>query len=78
MGATWSKSLALQRAQYMGAEFKGKGVNIALGPVVGPLGKVAEGGRNWVSVKWMLHGHIELVLTSSRKGSRMILTYLEP
>jgi beta-glucosidase len=50
IGATWSKDLALQRAQYMGAEFKGKGVNVALGPVVGPLGKVAEGGRNWVSI----------------------------
>lgn len=31
----------------MGSEFRGKGVNIALGPVVGPLGRVAEGGRNW-------------------------------
>lgn len=33
--------------QYMGAEFKNKGVSVALGPVVGPLGKVAKGGRNW-------------------------------
>ncbi|XMA10168.1 hypothetical protein WAI453_002959 [Rhynchosporium graminicola] len=31
----------------MGAEFKAKGVQIALGPVVGPIGRVAEGGRNW-------------------------------
>jgi beta-glucosidase len=31
----------------MGGEFKTKGVNVALGPVVGPLGRVAEGGRNW-------------------------------
>jgi beta-glucosidase len=31
----------------MGAEFKAKGVNVLLGPVVGPLGRVAEGGRNW-------------------------------
>lgn len=22
-------------------------VNVALGPVVGPLGRVARGGRNW-------------------------------
>ena len=31
----------------MGAEFKNKGVSVALGPVVGPLGKLAKGGRNW-------------------------------
>ena len=31
----------------MGAEFKKKGVHVALGPVVGPLGRVDEGGRNW-------------------------------
>ena len=31
----------------MGAEFKRKGVNVALGPVVGPIGRIATGGRNW-------------------------------
>jgi len=31
----------------MGAEFQKKGVNVALGPVVGPIGRIAEGGRNW-------------------------------
>jgi beta-glucosidase len=31
----------------MGAEFKTKGVNILLGPVVGPAGRVIRGGRNW-------------------------------
>ncbi|KAK3068509.1 hypothetical protein LTR53_013863 [Teratosphaeriaceae sp. CCFEE 6253] len=31
----------------MGEEFKNKGVSVALGPVVGPLGKLARGGRNW-------------------------------
>lgn len=31
----------------MGGEFKRKGVNMLLGPVVGPLGRVVEGGRNW-------------------------------
>jgi len=31
----------------MGSEFKKKGVQIALGPVVGPLGRIAKGGRNW-------------------------------
>jgi beta-glucosidase len=44
---SWNKALARQRAVHMGAEFARKGVNMMLGPVVGPLGRVAEGGRNW-------------------------------
>ncbi|CAK3845235.1 glycoside hydrolase family 3 [Lecanosticta acicola] len=47
VGASWNASLAYDRAVFMGAEFKKKGVNVALGPVVGPIGRVAEGGRNW-------------------------------
>jgi beta-glucosidase len=31
----------------MGAEFRRKGVNLLLGPVIGPLGRVVESGRNW-------------------------------
>jgi beta-glucosidase len=31
----------------MGTEHKLKGVDIQLGPVVGPLGRAPEGGRNW-------------------------------
>lgn len=31
----------------MGNEFKAKGVNVLLGPVVGPAGRVVHGGRNW-------------------------------
>ena len=31
----------------MGYEYRRKGVNMILGPVVGPIGRVAEGGRNW-------------------------------
>jgi beta-glucosidase len=45
VGASWNRNLAYQRAFHMGAEFKTKGVNVALGPVVGPLGRVDEGGR---------------------------------
>jgi beta-glucosidase len=47
VGASWNSTLAYERAKYMGAEFKNKGVNVALGPVVGPIGRIAEGGRNW-------------------------------
>jgi beta-glucosidase len=62
IGASWNADLAYKRAQYLGAEFKAKGgqlrnrdfkflsnsiVNVLLGPVAGPLGRIALGGRNW-------------------------------
>ncbi|KAJ6095221.1 hypothetical protein N7486_005967 [Penicillium sp. IBT 16267x] len=47
VGAAWNSELSYQRASYMGAEFKAKGVNVALGPVIGPSGRIARGGRNW-------------------------------
>jgi beta-glucosidase len=31
----------------MGTEHRGKGVDVQLGPVVGPLGRSPEAGRNW-------------------------------
>jgi beta-glucosidase len=50
VGASWNRDLAYQRALHMGGEFKTKGVNVALGPVVGPLGRVAKAGRNWEGI----------------------------
>ena len=47
LGSSWNTTLVYNVATYMGAEFKTKGVNVALGPVVGPLGRIALGGRNW-------------------------------
>ena len=47
VGASWNADLAYERGLYMGAEFQRKGVNVALGPVVGPIGRIALGGRNW-------------------------------
>lgn len=44
---SWNKELARQRGMHMGQEFRQKGVQILLGPVVGPIGRVATGGRNW-------------------------------
>lgn len=35
------------RGLAIGAEARGKGVNIQLGPVVGPLGRKPRGGRIW-------------------------------
>ncbi|KAH8425060.1 beta-glucosidase [Aspergillus melleus] len=46
-GASWNKNLSRQRAFHMGTEFHKKGVHLFLGPVVGPIGRVVEGGRNW-------------------------------
>lgn len=48
IAATWSRDLAYARGQAMGEEHRGKGVDVQLGPVCGPLGRAPEGGRNWV------------------------------
>ena len=47
VGASWNRTLAYERGLYIGQEFRDKGVNVALGPVIGPIGRVAKGGRNW-------------------------------
>lgn len=46
-GATFSKALMYARGDAIGQEARGKGVNIQLGPTVGPLGRKPRGGRNW-------------------------------
>jgi len=35
------------RAYALGEEFRVKGVNVALAPVAGPLGRAPAAGRNW-------------------------------
>jgi beta-glucosidase len=45
IASTWDKGAFYRRGYMMGEEFKGKGVNIALFPVCGPIGKNPEGGR---------------------------------
>ncbi|THH28092.1 hypothetical protein EUX98_g6098 [Antrodiella citrinella] len=44
--ATFNRTLMRIRGQFMGAEHKGKGVNVALGPMMN-MGRIAQGGRNW-------------------------------
>ncbi|KAJ7861767.1 glycoside hydrolase superfamily [Mycena leptocephala] len=44
--ATWDLDLIEARGKAMGVEHRGKGVNIALGPMTN-MGRVAAGGRNW-------------------------------
>lgn len=45
IASTWDKGAFYERGYMMGQEFKGKGVNIGLLPVCGPLGKNPAGGR---------------------------------
>ncbi|TVY54109.1 putative beta-glucosidase G [Lachnellula cervina] len=45
--ATFDRELIRARGVAMGAEFRGKGAHVALGPVAGPLGRSAYAGRNW-------------------------------
>lgn len=47
VAATFDRGLMYRYGHALGAEYRGKGINIALGPVAGPLGRVARGGRNW-------------------------------
>ncbi|OJJ47622.1 hypothetical protein ASPZODRAFT_1733303 [Penicilliopsis zonata CBS 506.65] len=47
VAATWDRSLAYLRGQAMGQEHLGKGVDVQLGPVAGPLGRSPDDGRIW-------------------------------
>ena len=47
VGATWNKELMYKRGKAHGNEARLKGVNVLLGPCVGPLGRMPAGGRNW-------------------------------
>ncbi|KAL2830337.1 putative beta-glucosidase E [Aspergillus cavernicola] len=46
-GATWNRDLMRQRGVAIGLEARLKGVNVILGPSMGPLGMMPAGGRNW-------------------------------
>ncbi|KAF2479522.1 beta-glucosidase-like protein [Neohortaea acidophila] len=47
VGATWSKPLMFLRGKAHGFEAKKKGINVLLGPSMGPIGRLPAGGRNW-------------------------------
>ncbi|KAH8093142.1 glycoside hydrolase superfamily [Cristinia sonorae] len=44
--ATFNRTMMRIRGEFMGAEHKGKGVHVALGPMMN-MGRIAQGGRNW-------------------------------
>ncbi|PLB49355.1 hypothetical protein P170DRAFT_456004 [Aspergillus steynii IBT 23096] len=48
-GATWNRDLMHKRGVALGQEARGKGINVLLGPSMGPLGMMPAGGRNWES-----------------------------
>lgn len=45
--ATFDRGLMYQRGLAMGQEHKGKGIDVQLGPVAGPIGRSPAAGRNW-------------------------------
>ncbi|KAK7414926.1 hypothetical protein QQX98_006251 [Neonectria punicea] len=47
VAATFDRSLLYKYGKAYGDENYGKGINVAMGPVAGPLGRVVRGGRNW-------------------------------
>ncbi|KAH6972065.1 glycosyl hydrolase family 3 N terminal domain-containing protein [Ilyonectria sp. MPI-CAGE-AT-0026] len=47
LAATFDRSLMYKYGKAYGDENYGKGINVAMGPVAGPLGRLARGGRNW-------------------------------
>lgn len=46
-GATWNKELIYLRGKAHGKEARLKGINVILGPCVGPIGRMPAGGRGW-------------------------------
>ncbi|KAK5687657.1 hypothetical protein LTS10_001797 [Elasticomyces elasticus] len=47
VGASWNKQLMYDRGRAHGLEARLKGINVILGPSVGPLGRLPAGGRNF-------------------------------
>ncbi|EFX00050.1 beta-glucosidase [Grosmannia clavigera kw1407] len=47
LASTFDADLMYRYGKAVGSEFYGRGVHVALGPVAGPLGRIARGGRNW-------------------------------
>ncbi|KAJ6260885.1 Beta-glucosidase [Drechslerella dactyloides] len=47
VAATWNRDLMYARGEAHATEAHGKGINILLGPAMGPLGRHPAGGRNW-------------------------------
>lgn len=75
-GSSFNKELIALRGEALAKEFKTKGVHIALGPVVGPLGRNALGGRIWESFGFdpYLQGVAARLTTRSIQNAGLIAT----
>ncbi|KAF1832223.1 beta-glucosidase [Decorospora gaudefroyi] len=47
IAASWDRGEFYRRGYQMGQEHRAKGVDVQLGPAIGPLGRNPKGGRNW-------------------------------
>ena len=56
----------------MGEEHRGKGVDVQLGPVAGPLGRSPEGGRNWEGFRWAIYTFVLVGYLLTRKTVRIL------
>ncbi|KAH7313626.1 glycoside hydrolase superfamily [Stachybotrys elegans] len=76
VGASFNTELARRRAHFMGKEAKAKGVNVLLGPAIGPMGRVVEAGRTWegFSIDPYLMGDMVYETVSGIQGAGVIAT----
>ena len=47
VAASWDREVWYQRGFDIASEMRDKGIDVMLGPAVGPLGRMPTGGRNW-------------------------------
>jgi len=47
VAASWDRGEFYRRGYQMGQEHRSKGIDVQLGPALGPLGRNPKGGRNW-------------------------------
>ncbi|GAM89617.1 hypothetical protein ANO11243_076560 [Dothideomycetidae sp. 11243] len=47
VGAGWNRTAMYERGKAHALEARYKGINVILGPSMGPLGRLPAGGRNW-------------------------------
>lgn len=65
VAATWDRKSFYQRGYDMGSEHRDKGVDVQLGPVVGPIGRSPEGGESRVP---SIHSSSKQLLTIYQAG----------
>jgi hypothetical protein len=77
MGASWNRELAYARGMHMGREFRRKGVNVALGPSLGPLGRSPKGGR-YVTDRSFVCSLVTILTMGVETGKDRAMTHISP